>query len=199
MKKVTSGFFYSMPKTLLSGKNETVCLSTHYSSLIPVKIIVDIKIREKHFLTTKTIDSGKFSLKFFSFLRSKVLEHSCFELFVPNNNKKEPQFASVRVQVQLNGIIYSAHNQDPIVIYPNKKITFLETDRMTYKSEDTVKIRILTLGDDLLPSKNYKVPYVRIRNPLGVGVVVWENITTELGLAQLEHKLSRDSVEVKLF
>jgi hypothetical protein len=85
------------------------------------------------------------------------------------------------------------------VIYPNKKITFLETDRMTYKSEDTVKIRILTLGDDLLPSKNYKVPYVRIRNPLGVGVVVWENITTELGLAQLEHKLSRDSVEVKLF
>jgi hypothetical protein len=181
LKKVTSGFFYSMPKTLLSGKNETVCLSTHYSSLIPVKIIVDIKIREKHFLTTKTIDS----------------EHSCFELFVPNNNKKEPQFASVRVQVQLNGIIYSAHNQDPIVIYPNKKITFLETDRMTYKSEDTVKIRILTLGDDLLPSKNYKVPYVRIRNPLGVGVVVWENITTELGLAQLEHKLSRDSVEGK--
>ncbi|RZC36886.1 pregnancy zone protein-like, partial [Asbolus verrucosus] len=83
-------------------------------------------------------------------------EHSCFELNVPKNIK-EPQFASVRVQVQLNGIVHSAHNQDP----------------------------------------DYKVSQVRIRNPFGIGVVSWENVSTELGLAHLEHQLSRDPIEGK--
>lgn len=57
---------------------------------------------------------------------------------------------------------------------------------------------MLILGNNLLPILNYKIPFVKIRNPLGVGVVVWENVTTELGLAQLEYQLPQDSIEVFL-
>lgn len=101
------------------------------------------------------------------------------------------------MQVQLNDSIFSAHNQDPILVYPFEKITFIETDKRMYKSEDKVKIRILTMDHNLRPSLQYKVPIVRIRNPLGLGVIVWENVTTEMGLAQIEHQLSRDPVEVR--
>nr|XP_008195453.1 PREDICTED: pregnancy zone protein [Tribolium castaneum] len=181
LKKPVSGFLYSMPKVLQAGRNETVCLSLHSSSFTPIKITVDLKIKQAHFYTNRIIDS----------------EHTCFEMHVPVNTKNEAQFASVRVEIQTNGTVLSAHNQDPIVIYPNKKITFIETDRMTYKSKDTVRLRVLTLGNNLLPILTHKIPFVRIRNPLGVGVIVWENVTTELGLAQLEYQLPQDPIEGK--
>lgn len=116
---------------------------------------------------------------------------------VPQHNNKEPQFARIRVEIKINNIQYSGHNQDPVVIYPNKKITFIDTDRRSYKAEDIVKLRILILKENLLPPRHYSIPHVRIKNPLGVNVFLWENVTTEFGLAQMEYQLSRYTVEGK--
>ncbi|XP_044265167.1 alpha-2-macroglobulin-like isoform X2 [Tribolium madens] len=174
------GFLYTMPKVLLAGRNETACLSLH-SSFLPIKITVDLKIKQTHFYTNRIIDS----------------EHSCFEIGVPPSPKPEAHFASVKVQIEAPGATLTAHNQDPVVVHPDNKITFIETDRMTYKSKDIVKFRILTLGNDLLPILGHKIPLVRMRNPLGAGVAVWENVTTELGLAHLEHQLPPDPIEGK--
>lgn len=77
-------------------------------------------------------------------------------MHVPGNIS-EPQFVSVKIQVQFNGSVYSAHNQDPILVYPAKKISFVETDRGIYKAGDRLRIRILTLNHDMLPFKDYKV------------------------------------------
>lgn len=64
----------------------------------------------------------------------------------------EPQFISVRVQVQINGEMHSAHNQDPILVYPfQQNKIFIETDRGIYKPGDIVKFRILTLNSELIP------------------------------------------------
>lgn len=35
----------------------------------------------------------------------------------------------------------------------------METDRRVYKMGDTVKLRLLALGFDMKPIKNYKVTY----------------------------------------
>lgn len=40
-----------------------------------------------------------------------------------------------------------------------------------------------------------QIPEVKIKNPNDVTVVVWNNITTEQGLAHLEYQLSDETVE----
>lgn len=47
-----------MPKTLLFGKNETVCLSTHHTTTPTAKAIIDLKLKEKHFFTSITLNSS---------------------------------------------------------------------------------------------------------------------------------------------
>lgn len=70
---------------------------------------------------------------------------------------KDPQRASIHLQVQLNGTILSSHSEDPIFVYPNKNIIFVESDRPIYKPGDNVKIRILVLTYDLKPPEQYVV------------------------------------------
>lgn len=53
------GFFFTLPKSLLSGRNETVCL-TLQTPPKPTKAMVDLKIKEKHYITTRDIITGKY-------------------------------------------------------------------------------------------------------------------------------------------
>ncbi|CAH1996552.1 unnamed protein product [Acanthoscelides obtectus] len=178
--KKSGGFLLSVPKVLVSGKNETVCLSLHEARL-PAKAIIDLKWREKHLPTLRNLEA----------------EHTCFDMIVPNLPIKEPQFVSIKVQVQLNGSIQSAHNLDPIVVYPHKLVkTFIHTDRGLYKPGDKVRFRLLILDENLLPD-NSKVPVIKIKNPLDVTVAAWENITPENGLLSLEYTMVQESLTGK--
>lgn len=51
------GFLLTMPKTLESGRNESVCLSLHHFRH-PSKIVIDLKYKGNHFLTNRVIESG---------------------------------------------------------------------------------------------------------------------------------------------
>ncbi|XP_063921503.1 pregnancy zone protein-like isoform X2 [Zophobas morio] len=177
VKKTVPGFIYSMPKTLTSGQNETVCFSAHHLPSEPITVVVDLKFKNSHFITTKIVQP----------------EHSCFEVQVPVHGKNDPDTVGVKVQVHANGVVYFAHNQDPVLIVSKKMLTFIETDRFIYKSEDTVKLRILSLENNMLPTLNSKIPYVRLRNPAGIGVMTWQNISSDLGLAHIEYKLPQNS------
>lgn len=86
-----------------------------------------------------------------------VLEHTCFDMFVPPLNYREAHYSHIQVQIMLNGSVHAAHNQDPILIYPNKKITFIQSDRKVYKPGDKVKIRVLVLSQELTALKKLKV------------------------------------------
>nr|CAH7731884.1 unnamed protein product [Callosobruchus chinensis] len=178
--KKSGGFLLSVPKILVSGKNETVCLSLHEARL-PAKAIIDLKWREKHLPTIRNLEA----------------EHTCFDLIVPNLQIKDPQFVSIKVQVQLNGSIQSAHNLDPIVVYPHKLIkTFIHTDRGLYKPGDKVRFRLLMLDENLLPD-NSKVPVIKIKNPLDVTVAAWDNVIPENGLLSLEYNMVQEALTGK--
>lgn len=171
-------YLFTSPKTLTSGQNETVCLSL-YDALTPAKVLVDLKIKDKHHVTAHTLHS----------------EHECFEISIPKlrHHIMDAQFASLHLQVQLNGTVHSGHNQDPLLIYPNHNVIFIETDKSLYKPNDKVKIRILILTQDLKAPYSYIIPIIKILNPMGITITVWENIPTELGLVQLEHQLAHDT------
>lgn len=81
-------------------------------------------------------------------------------MFVPPLNYKEAHYAHIQVQIMLNGTVQTAHNQDPVLIYPNKKVTFIQSDRKIYKPGDKVKIRVLVLDPELTASKKLKVDCV---------------------------------------
>lgn len=78
-------------------------------------------------------------------------------MLVPLLNYKEAHYTHVQIQIMLNGSVHTAHNQDPILIYPNKKVTFIQTDRKIYKPGDKIKIRVLVLNQDMTASKKLKV------------------------------------------
>ncbi|KAL3287814.1 hypothetical protein HHI36_002274 [Cryptolaemus montrouzieri] len=171
------GFVLTIPQRLVSGKNQMVCLTVHDASP-PIRIKVDLKFKEVHHYTDKLIET----------------EYSCFEVKVPTHNRNSPQYVSVKVQVQLDGIVYGSHNLDPVLIYPEKKSTFIGLDRTIYRPGDKIKLRILILTDNLLPPEQFKIPEVRIRNPMDISVAVWENISTTAGLVQLEHQIYKDAI-----
>lgn len=91
------------------------------------------------------------------------LEHTCFKLFINPEKVKYSQYGSLHFQIQLNGTIYSSFNTDPIFIIANDKLTFIETDKTTYKPGDVVKFRILMLDNYMRPVINNKVNKLRGR------------------------------------
>lgn len=57
-QKKNFGFILTYPSTLVAGKNETVCLLTQNANSV-TKILVDLKIKDKHSLTSNSLESGK--------------------------------------------------------------------------------------------------------------------------------------------
>lgn len=64
IKKREPGFLFVHPKVLFTGQNETVCLSLHDTAL-PTKVLVDLKIEEKHHLTPHAIEAGRYKSIYF--------------------------------------------------------------------------------------------------------------------------------------
>lgn len=171
------GFFFSMPKTLSAGKNETVCLSLHHINT-PSRVLVDLKWKGHHFLTERNLGT----------------EHTCFNMHVPDFDLIEPQYVSIKIQVLDGNQVQSAHNQDPILMYPKESCKiFLETDRAMYKPGDLVKIRVLCLNERFLPGDS-QISEIKIRNPMDVGVFVWNNMSLDHGLVNLEYPLVEEAL-----
>ncbi|XP_028141183.1 alpha-2-macroglobulin-like isoform X2 [Diabrotica virgifera virgifera] len=171
------GFIFSMPRVVVSGRNHTVCISLH-DIIVPSKCYVEVKQKSEFHSVTSILNS----------------ENSCFELFIPKTTLQEPHLINVKVQVKTNGYVYSAHNLDPILVYPNKWTkTFIDTDREVYKPGDKIKFRILVVDDKLLPI-NIKIPKISISNPLDVTVAVWEDVNLENGLVSLEYEMVDESL-----
>ncbi|XP_074042577.1 alpha-1-inhibitor 3 isoform X2 [Leptinotarsa decemlineata] len=171
------GFLFSISRTIVSGKNETVCVSLHETPL-PARIVIDFKWREKHSSSTRNLEA----------------EHSCFEVFVPRLEIKDPIFVNLRIQVHSNGAVQNAHNQNPLVMLPTKVVkTFIDTDRGVYKPGDKVKFRIIVLDQKLLPVST-KISEIKIVNPLDVTVAVWEEVVLDNGLVSLEYGMVQESM-----
>ncbi|CAH0550920.1 unnamed protein product [Brassicogethes aeneus] len=174
------GFLLSLPKTLINGKNETVCLSLHLINF-PCWAIIELKWKNSTIRTFKTLKT----------------DQECFSLHVPFFPIDEPQFVKIKTTIKTNYQFISARNQDPILLYPSKpNKTFIQTDRYSYKPGDTLKIRIITLNNDLI-ALNETLPEVKLKNPMDVTVAVWENLSSEFGLIQLEYSIVQESITGK--
>ncbi|KAG5869783.1 hypothetical protein JTB14_022628 [Gonioctena quinquepunctata] len=118
----------------------------------------------------------------------------CFEVIVPRLEIKDPIYVNLRVQVHSNGAIQSAHNQDPILIFPTRVVrTFIDTDRGIYKPGEKIKFRILVLDQKLLPI-NTKIQKIRIINPADISVAIWEDVVLENGLVSLEYEMVQEAM-----
>lgn len=58
IKRREPWFVFTLPKTMLSGQNETACVTVHEASL-PVRVQVDLKIKDRHHLVSHTLESGE--------------------------------------------------------------------------------------------------------------------------------------------
>lgn len=61
-----------MPKTLVSGKNETICLMLHQAKL-PAKILIDLKWKEQHHTTLRSLDSGNIFCDYYCILLDLII------------------------------------------------------------------------------------------------------------------------------
>lgn len=78
-------------------------------------------------------------------------------MFVQNLPITEPSFVNVKVRIDMDGTILTAHNEDPIMVHPEKKRrVHIVTDRTTHMPGDKIRFRILVLDEHLLP-QNAKV------------------------------------------
>ncbi|XP_017785332.1 PREDICTED: alpha-1-macroglobulin-like isoform X1 [Nicrophorus vespilloides] len=177
LKLRVPGYMLSHANTFLAGKNETVCV-TLYDAQLPVKMLLDLKIKDKHNVFTKLITS----------------DYYCFDVQVPSHTSTEVLTASLHLQLQLNGTIYASHNQDAVLIYPNTDVTFIETDRNIYKQGDVVKLRLLVLSHDLKSTNQRNISNIKIINPKGFIVSLWRKVNLLLGFVQLEHQLTDDAI-----
>lgn len=175
--KDNNGFIFTTPKTMRSGRRETACLFVHGNqTILHANVTVTIEStgpQKVTAVTKKTFDTG------------------CFEIRVPHTTDVR---AKIQLQVKLLESNYTINGVDYVHINQNTGITFVQTDRNIYKPGDRVKLRILLLTSDLTVPKNLTVPIVKIRNPSRIAIGQWENVTTELGLVQLEHQLSPETM-----
>ncbi|KAF5301333.1 hypothetical protein FQA39_LY10731 [Lamprigera yunnana] len=182
LKRGKTRYIFTSPKALIAGRNETICFSMH-DAILPFQVSVDLKIRDK-------VHSVKHRM---------TSDNECFYMAVPKLRTyvKVGQVAHFHIQFEHNGKVHTGHTNEPVVIYPNNNVIFIETDKNVYKPKDKVRIRILVLTSDLRTPQQYTIPLIKIINPNGITVTVWENIPTELGLVQIEHQLSVDTTKGK--
>lgn len=160
IRKKESGYLLIHPKALVAGRSESICLSLH-DVYLPIKVLIDVKIEEYHEIVTQNLYTGnKYSviqiITHFIVVIS-LLDNTCFKILIKPEKVKYSQYGSLHLQIQLNGTIHSAFNNEPIFIIANDKMTFIETDKTTYKPNDVVKFRILILDNDMKPFESLNV------------------------------------------
>ncbi|GJQ65983.1 hypothetical protein Trydic_g4076 [Trypoxylus dichotomus] len=77
----------------------------------------------------------------------------------------------------------------------DSKVLF-ETSKKVYKMGDTVKFRILAIGFDLKPAKDYKIiSLLEVKSPYPAPATVkeWRNVSSDLGSVHLEFQLAPDT------
>lgn len=181
---VDGGFIFIVPKSLRAGKKETACLSLHGDKINKkAEISVNIKTpefeKENSVLTKKSFDAENVG---------------CFELRIPETQKT---MAQIQVQIKFpddSASNYTVNTINEINIVQNNDVVFIQTDKEIYKPGDRVKIRILILNYELNVPKNLTIPIVKIKNPINIVIGQWENVITDLGLVQLEHQLSQETM-----
>lgn len=74
---------------------------------------------------------------------------------------------SVKVQIETDRMTQSAHNADPVLVFPTKiRRTHVVTDRSAHMPGDKVKFRILLLDEHLLPQNSKVYKYLTTINNL---------------------------------
>ncbi|XP_050576186.1 alpha-1-macroglobulin-like [Bombus affinis] len=168
------GYVFMAPKRLLAGETESGCLSLHNLEL-PAHVLLELVPTIENQVLARTSAVVKTGTE------------TCLHLTVPQTVSRS---ASLRLKIKFDKYPdYVVVSESTVEIEDDSLITFVETDKPTYKPGQDVKIRILMLMRDLKPSQK-SIPEVWIENPSLVRVAQWTNVSTENGMAQLTFPLS---------
>ncbi|KAK1121212.1 hypothetical protein K0M31_010519 [Melipona bicolor] len=168
------GYVFTAPKRLLAGETESGCLSLHNLEL-PAHVVLELEssVDDQILVRTSAV--------------VKTGTETCLQLTVPS-----PAYSSARLRLKIKFDKYPDYvvvSEAAVEIELDSLLTFVETDKPTYKPGQDVKIRILTLMHDLKPWQK-SIPEVWIESPSLVRVAQWTNVSTENGMAQLTFPLS---------
>ncbi|KAK6180007.1 hypothetical protein SNE40_012232 [Patella caerulea] len=174
MSVANSGYVVTMPKDIQIGRETSICFSFHNS-----KNYVKFNLRFSNVTGTYMIKRGNIG-----YARIK-----CFEFTIPTTQSpgrhKIAVTADDRGRVVVDGEL-TFDVTDPI-------LTFIQTDKPAYKPGQTVKFRVLVLNTDLMQT-NKSVSSILIKDPEGVIMKQWLNVTSLSGLISLEFLLSKEPV-----
>jgi len=71
------------------------------------------------------------------------------EIIVPNIDYKSFLFADLHVRMDIDNVSYVFKNDEELMLYPKRNVTFIETDKRYYKPGEKVRMRVLILQHDL--------------------------------------------------
>lgn len=173
---VNRGYVFTAPKKLYAGEIETGCLSLHNLEL-PAHVHLELVFS---FLEGQEVLASTSAVV-------KTGTETCLQLAVPSPIYRT---AILRLKIKFDKYPdYVIKSETDVEIEHDSLLTFVETDKPTYKPGQDVKIRILMLMHDLKPWQK-SIPEVWIENPSFVKVKQWTNVSTENGMAQLTFPLS---------
>lgn len=89
----------------------------------------------------------------------KFLETDCFNMTIPLHKSLEVLTADLLIYLESGGSVLHKKSYESVLIYPGTDVIFMETDRNIYRQGDNVKIRIVKLTQDMLPTNNATVRF----------------------------------------
>ncbi|GJQ65982.1 hypothetical protein Trydic_g4075 [Trypoxylus dichotomus] len=123
-----------------------------------------------------------------------ITEFSCWEITASSSISST---ITLSIEIDTSDSNVKFRENKSVYVHSHSKQVLFETDRKVYKMGDIVNFRILAIGFDLKPAKDYKISSLRIKSPYPASAIVkeWHNISSDLGLVHLEFQLAPDTPE----
>ncbi|XP_074966627.1 alpha-2-macroglobulin-like protein 1 isoform X1 [Phalacrocorax aristotelis] len=167
----------AIPSQLYYPFSETVCLQLSRKQAVPIHVTVTLESRAgNETLITQSISQ----LTFF--------HCTSFQVPPPVGNPNEVAFIGITV---LEANSEYQKKQKVLIRHANKK-TFIQTDKPVYKPGQIVKLRIVTLDQNFIASKETH-RLVELKDPKGNRIAQWLNITPVGGIVDLSFPLAAEA------
>ncbi|XP_066468770.1 ovostatin-like [Tiliqua scincoides] len=159
-----------VPSVLQSGTSNEACVD-----LLDLNETASLSIMLKYGIDTYNLFEESVNQTQFS---------KCFNFKVPPAQSNPLAF----IEFSIKGSSPSFYERRSVAIRNISTATFIQTDKPTYKPNDKVMFRVLTLDTDFRPVKKvYQLIYME--DPQGNRIAQWLNQSSDSGILQLELKI----------
>ncbi|XP_046559069.1 LOW QUALITY PROTEIN: alpha-2-macroglobulin-like [Haliotis rubra] len=170
----TGSYMLTMPSVLEVGKQQKICLTLYKHRRMDV--YYSLKANKKRY--------------FYQRQKYRRGQGGCITFTIP------PDLGGIRHKLSMAMIgprRMREHKSHTFTPQPQQRTTFIHSDKPIYKPGQLVRIRVMTIDSELMPSTD-KISLVRIITPNDVIMKQWRDLDNKKGMVTLEFQLAAEPV-----